>query len=47
MKITLTEIKKNLQEINSGGNEAKNQISNLEHKEGKNIESEQLEEKRI
>ena len=35
MKDTLTEIKNNLQGINSGGNEAENQINNLEHKEEK------------
>ena len=35
MKGALSEIKKNLQRTNSGGDEAKNQISNLEHKEGK------------
>ena len=43
----LSEIKKNLQGTNSGGNEAKNQLNDLEHKEGKNIQSEQQEEKRI
>ena len=37
MKVTLSEIKKNLQGINSGVDEAKNQISDLEHKEEKNI----------
>ena len=47
MKFTLSEIKKNLQGTNSGGNEAENQINNLEHKEGKGIQSEQQEEKRI
>ena len=36
MKITLSEIKKNLQEINIGMNEAKNQINDLKHKEEKN-----------
>ena len=41
MKVTLSEIKKNLQRTNSGGDEAKNQINDLEHKVGKNIESEQ------
>ena len=35
MKVTISEIKKNLQEINSGGNEAENQINALEHKEEK------------
>ena len=33
MKITLSEIKKNLWEINSGVDEARNQINDLEHKE--------------
>ena len=33
MKVTLSEIKKNLQGFNSGVDEAENQISNLEHKE--------------
>ena len=46
MKDILTEIKNNLQRINSGMNEAKNQISDLEHKEVKNQQSEQ-QEKRI
>ena len=35
MKITLSKIKKNLQGINSGVDEAKNQINDLEHKEEK------------
>ena len=35
MKITLSEIKKNLQGINSEGDEAENQINDLEHKEEK------------
>ena len=35
MKITLSKIKKNLQGINSGVDEAKNQINDLEHKEAK------------
>ena len=47
MKVALSEIKKHLQGTNSGGNEAKNQISDLGHKEEKNIQSEQQEEKRI
>ena len=46
-KVTLSEIKKNLQGANSRVNEAKNQINDLEHKEGKSTESEQQEEKRI
>ena len=40
MKVTLSEIKKNLQGINSGGDKAENQINDLEHKEEKNIQSE-------
>ena len=47
MKVTLSEIKKNLQGINSGGDEAANQINNVEHKEEKIIQSEQQEEKRV
>ena len=39
MKVTLSEIKKNLQGTNSGGDEAKNQINDLKHKEEKNIQS--------
>ena len=46
MKVALREIKKNLQGTNSGGDEAENQINNLEHKEGKGIQSEQQEEKK-
>ena len=45
-KDTLIEIKNNLQGNNSGINEAKNQINDLEHKEAKNNQSEQQEEKR-
>ena len=33
MKFTLSEIKKNLQGINSGGDEADNQINDLKHEE--------------
>ena len=33
MKVTLSEIKKNLQGTNRGGEETKNQINDLEHKE--------------
>ena len=44
MKVTLSEIKKNLQGINSGEDDVKNQINDLEHKEGKSIQSEQQEE---
>ena len=48
MKDTLTEIKNNLQGINSRVDEAENQINDLEHKEAKiNNQSEQQEEKRI
>ena len=38
MKVALSEIKKNLQGTNSGEDEAKNQINNLEHKQGKSIQ---------
>ena len=47
MKVTLSEIKKNLQGINSGVDESENQINDLEHKEAKNIQPEQQEQKRI
>ena len=43
MKVELSEIKKNLQGTKSGGDDAKNQIHYLEHKEEKNIQSEQQE----
>ena len=46
MKDTLIKIKDNLQGINSKVDEAKNQISDLEHKEAKNNHAGQ-EEKRI
>ena len=46
MKVTLSEIKKKLQEISSGVDEVKNQINDLEHKEEKNIQTEQQEQKR-
>ena len=36
MKAILTEMKNNSQEINSRGDKAKNQISDLEYKEAKN-----------
>ena len=39
MKVTLSEIKKNLQGINSRVDEAENQINNLEHKEEKKYSS--------
>ena len=35
MNVTLSEIKKNLQGINNGVDEAKNQTNDLEHKEEK------------
>ena len=47
MQVTLSEIKKNLQGINTGVDKAENQINDLEHKEAKNNQSEQQEEKRI
>ena len=47
MKDTLIEIKNNLQGNNSRVDEAENQISDLEHKEPVNNQSEQQEEKRI
>ena len=46
MKVTLSEIKKNPQGTNSGGNEAGIQIKYLEHKERKIIQSKQQEIKR-
>ena len=47
IKVTLSEIKKNLQGTNSTGDEAKNQLNDLEHKEEKSIQSVQQAEKRI
>ena len=47
MKDTLIEIKNNLQGNNTRVDEAKNQINDLEHKEAKNNQSEQQQEKRI
>ena len=47
MKNTLTEIKNDLQVINSRVDEVKNQISDLEYKEAKNNQLECQEEKRI
>ena len=47
MKVTLSEIKKNLQGTDSAGDEDEIQINDLEHKEEINIQSEQNEEKRI
>ena len=46
MKVILSEIKKNLQGTNSGGDEAKIQINDLEYKEEIIVEPEQQEEKR-
>ena len=46
MKFTLCEIKKTLQGIHSGVDEAENQINDLECKEEKSIQSEQQEEKK-
>ena len=37
MQVTLSEIKENLQENNSGEDETENQINTLEHKEGKSM----------
>ena len=45
MKVALSEIKKNVQGTNTGGEEAKNQINSLEHKVRKSIHSEEQEEK--
>ena len=45
MKVTLCEIKKNIQGTNRGEDQAKNQINGLEHKEGKSIQSEQQDKK--
>ena len=47
MKDTLIEIKNNLQGNNSRVDEAENQINDLKHKEAKNSQSEQQEEKRV
>ena len=46
MKDTLIEIKNNLQENNTGVDEAENQINDLEHKEAKNNQSEQQRRKK-
>ena len=46
-KDTLIEIKNNLQRIKSRVDKAENQINHLDHKEAKNNQSEQEEEKRI
>ena len=47
MKVTLSEINKNLQGTNSGGKEARIQINDLEHKEEINIQPKQKGETRI
>ena len=47
MKVTLSEIKKNLQGTNSERKEARIQINDLEQKEEINIQPEQKEETRI
>ena len=47
MKVTFIEMKKNLQGITSGVDEARIQINGLEHKEEKHIQSEPKEQKRI
>ena len=47
MKVTLCEIKKNLQGTNSDVKETRTQINGLEQKEERNIQSEQNEETRI
>ena len=47
MKDTLIKIKNTLQGNNSRVDEATNQINDMEHKEAKNNQSEQQEEKRI
>ena len=47
MKVTLSEIKKNLQGTNSEGKEDGIKINNLEHKEEINIQPEQQKEIRI
>ena len=47
MKVTLSEIKKNLQGTKSEGEEARIQINNLEHKEEISTQPEQQEETRI
>ena len=47
VKITLSEVKKNQLGTKSGEEEVENQTDDLEHKEGKGIQSEQQEQKRI
>ena len=46
-KVTLSEVRKNIQRTNSEGKEGGSQINNLEEKEEINIQREQQEEKRI
>ena len=45
MKVALSEIKKILQGTNSRGDEAKNQINDLDHKEEKGIQSQHQKKK--
>ena len=47
MKVSLCEIKKNLQGTNSDRKETRTQINSLEQKEERNIQPEQIEETRI
>ena len=47
MKVTLSEIKKNLHGTNSEGKEARIQINYMEQKEERNFQPEQKEETRI
>ena len=47
MKVTVSEIKKNLQGTNSGRDEVEIQINDLEYKEEVSIQPEQEEEKII
>ena len=46
MKVTLSKIKKNLQGINSGVDEAENPINDWKHKGEEKIQLEQQEEKK-
>ena len=46
MKVTLSELKKNLQGTNNGGDESRIQINILVHKEELSIQPKQQEEKR-
>ena len=47
MKVTLSEIKKNVQGNHSGEDEAENQINDLGHKDEKTFNQDREEEKRI